>query len=1047
MTQIVPVYSTTMQNLKSRVSEFINHPTNIARVKLEHLAEISGSEVNFVDPTSPWAFQLEASSVAVSSAVDEMSSSLRKLYPKLASTQDDLYRHMSDIDYIDRFAAPSTCEMTIAVSVEDINTKTHEYTTTDGFSTFRYREFVIPRSSFIKVGGYIFTFEHTIHLRVNVINAALNNTNDLGSADEVKTLLTVFYDTTVASPLQNISTSVIDYEVRIDQSGKLWVYFKVPLLQTQITTVMDVMHQSSLYSKVIPHPDKFHHLRAFYRNSVGTNNQWIEMDVTHSRDVYDVSLPTLVVKKLESSIEVTMPLVYSTAGVSGELMLLVYSTKGQIGQDMSSYLVNDYVCNIADVYQNYTDTNSNSYKAIVAMSKSNYFTFSTQKFSGGADEVDFDTLRINVIYNTLGDRKLPITNVQLTSNQITREGFELVKNIDVITNRAYLAVRKLPRPEQNSILTPANFGIAQAHFNMGDFLSMPDIFKINGTRITLMSETLFNDVDGIVKALTAQERHLINSYPVSASGDLKPAQQKATDINKEQYMYNPFYYVLSVGGQEFSSRAYDLDNPSMGIMSYELDDVRFGIAVATKDYEINRNKSREGFVIRFTTSSSNEYRTLVSNALSLTTDMPTLNQYEADALSSFVQAQVSHYSDMAGKWVHHNCIPVSVINGEVTYEVLLRSNFDINESDEIAITNACVSSADGNETAYVKIDTTFKIIHIAKTNSTITSTINQHVNTNLISTSYMSPVSMQSVKTKIGTSLKNLWSKSRSFQSDSMYERYEDDVYMTYTEDQRVIDPVTGSTFAVVGNSIMLTPVDAAKAKGMPVLHDGQPVLLYKKGDIVMENGLPKLIPGIDAQRHAIDRSIDIFFVDGKYLLATSERSTNYRKEISTIVVGWITQNIQRLQDVLLDQSRIYFYPKTTLSKINAWVDNKSDTILDAEQSLKVDLYVTSRIYNSEELRKELQRLTILTIDKFIDKAYVSVSDIMVSLRNTYNQEVKGLKLYGLGGSNDFQVLMLKDDYNRMCIKKKLVARLDGTLDVDEDITVSFYNIDRLFNN
>lgn len=1036
MAEITPVYSTTIADLKANISKLSSHPMGVMRASLQHLSEVSSGAVNIVDASTPWAFLMELSAVAVSSAIDEMTNGFRSLYPKLAMTESDLYKHMSDKDYLNRFSQPAIVDFYITLSLEDIQTKMNEYPVTmsngsGGVITYIHRDFIIPRSSSIKIGEYSFVFEHSIILRT--IHKSTDSSTD---GDNIRQQLTIFYDSTVPSPIQKLKTNTIDYEVRVDGDGKKWIYFITPLIQAQLTKVTEVITSSSFFQKDISFTDKFYFARAFYKNQ-NTNNTWREFNITHNQEVFDSTTPTLLVQKQNNELKFSLPLVYTSLGtVVGDIKILVYTTKGYVNMDMSTYLVGDYVTTLTDHYSAYSDyPDSMDYKSFKAMAKSNFLCYSTQRVASGSDALDFDQLRYGVIYDTLGDRKLPITDIELTTNQVTRDGFEIIKNIDTVTNRAFLAIKKMPKPLTTDVITSANIGIAPVIFQTLTSGYGHDRFALNGDRITLMSETVFSDQNGVLTLLTADT--LYNNFNGFSNKDI------INTINNNQYLYNPFYYVLDAAGEEFSSRAYDLDHPKMDVLSFEQADVKFDVNVATDSYAIT--KVKDGYKLHFVTKSTTLYHDLIALASSEMAEDSEI----VDVMDQYIQMQVSIY-DAAGKtWVYYKATPIEIIGDqepELKFEVHIKTNYDLDSSSRLCITNSNQNTLTNDVKAYVDLTSKIRIIHLVQPSASAgAASLLGYVNTSILGDGEsLVPVSLQTIQTTFGHYLKNLWSRSRSYVTDAIYARYPSNVYLTYPEDVYELNPNTGSRLYVEGGLLKSMPL--LHAKNSQVLDDnGAPIVLHNAGDIIIDSS-GNLTEIQEPQRSTIGlkRELDILLVDAKYLFATYSSTVAYRTEISNTLVSWITQNIQRIQDILINQTRVYFYPKTTLSTVSAWVDDTKDTVIQAEQSLRVDLYVTSRLYDSESLQREIKRTITSILDKFIDQSYISISDIVPLIKQIYPQEIKGIKLYGLGGSSDYQVLYLKQDYNRLCLKKRIEENPDGTLEVNEDVSVTFFNVDRI---
>ena len=84
------------------------NPGKIIDVTLDRLSDMLNGTVDIVDPSNPFTYLLETSCLNTAFAIQEYALLTRKLYPRLANNEQDLYLHMSDFDYLGRFSEPST---------------------------------------------------------------------------------------------------------------------------------------------------------------------------------------------------------------------------------------------------------------------------------------------------------------------------------------------------------------------------------------------------------------------------------------------------------------------------------------------------------------------------------------------------------------------------------------------------------------------------------------------------------------------------------------------------------------------------------------------------------------------------------------------------------------------------------------------------------------------------------------------------------------------------------------------------------------------------
>ena len=111
---------TPVNSLMADVSLYQYNPGLIQRSVLSKLSDAMNGTLEIVDPTNPFVFSLESASVLTAAAMVKNEANTRKQYPYSAQDEEDLYLHMSDKDYIDRFATPSSTTFSILIPKEEL---------------------------------------------------------------------------------------------------------------------------------------------------------------------------------------------------------------------------------------------------------------------------------------------------------------------------------------------------------------------------------------------------------------------------------------------------------------------------------------------------------------------------------------------------------------------------------------------------------------------------------------------------------------------------------------------------------------------------------------------------------------------------------------------------------------------------------------------------------------------------------------------------------------------------------------------------------------
>lgn len=964
-----------ISEVKANLDRYRYNPSNMQRVIFDHLQDVNEGAIEIVDPSSPFVFLLESSTVNTSLAMSENLVNLRRQYASLAKDYDELYLHMSDEDYLDRFAKPAETKMTLVIQLDDMfNKMVYDYDE-------QCHKVTIPANTRFTANSYTFTSYYPIHIRK--YNSGV---------------LIASYDPDVHNPLKDLSSNIITPKVRKDTENINWLFLEIEVGQFSISSSNHPVQKSSTFSVDIPFSDKYYYCRVYHKKD--GNSKWVEILTTHTDQVYDSNKPTAVIKVFESAINVFIPLVYMTNNsISGDIRIDVITTKGSMSVDLSNYSNDSFGYNLITIDE---ETELTPY--VNAMSTITAFCFSKEQVTGGSDNIDFKTLRERVIFNSIGDRQLPITNVQLDS-YVSNRGFDLVKNVDVITNRIFLAVQKLPAPVNKKLLTAANIGINTFITNVVDLITYPNV-KNNTNRITISSNTLFKNENGIIRMLRQTELDQLDSLVLSAL---------VNNINSNNYLYCPYYYVLDMTEDEFEVRAYDLDRPTAKSLNYIYQNYTLQLPVNTGQYTIL--KTETGYKLRLVTNSGNFYKLVSDNDVSAQLAFRPVGENKDTYILGTLVGKTS--------------------TNERIYEFDFITNYDLDSSNNIHFTNThMVNNSD--ITVMCNLDTTIKVFYT--TTSLVTDYVASEYNSQL--GMFMLPdssalITYEELDITFGYSLKNIWTRSRSLPSDIVYEKYTADIPLLYDHVVYDVDPVTNSIFSVVNDEVVYNILHNI---GDPVLDgNGDPVYKHRVGDVVLDNGVPVI-----SNQSTSNKEIDMLFVDGKYYFLNDDIYTGYKNEITSVLTTWITDDIYNIQKLLLEQTKIFFYPKSNLSVVKAYIDKETEVFIPAEQSFSVEFYVSDKVFKDSDLRTKMSEGAIKILDKHMDNTRtVNMTDVLSELKTYYGDTIIGINISGLGGTNNYMICNLANEHNRLCLKKKVVQQQDNTLHIVEDVTFNFVNVDR----
>lgn len=981
MAELTASVNMPVSDLMGNINRYKYNPSAIQRIALGYLAQVTNGDVNVVDPTNPFIFLLEASSVNTAAAFMEGDINIRKIYPSLAQTEDELYLHMSDKDFLNRFATPAAASFQFMIDYDRLKAELIDCPTESCYKA------TIARDTVITVAETSFTMQYPVDIRLYYTG-----------------VLEVSYDATIVSPIKTLSTNIIQASVLKDASTKEWLIFSVDVMQYDILTTNVAVQSSTYLSTTMEYNDSFYYCRVF--NKKGNSKVWTELKTTHTDQVYDPTIPTAVLTVNESNktCQVFIPPIYINSGlVDGSVRIDIYETKGELTINMANFALGAFVTKLQSIddVRDITDYSN-------AMNNVSFTASSAGVVSGGTNGLTFEELRHQVINNAMGDYVVPITPSQLESS-VDKLGFSIVKNVDVITNRIFLATKNLPKPTNENLITPANITVETLIATLDQMVKLDNVVD-NGDRITILPTTLYRNVNSIISPLTKAQITALKALDASTLAD---------NVNSNTYLYTPFHYVLDNSLNEFEARAYYLNSPTVSNLNFISQNATAGSQVNTKTYSVE--KTDEGYRVLVAVTSDEAYKSI-------------------DDKNIGVQLCFVPVGETAYSYINGTLLGKDSTSGERIFEFLFKTNHDINSNNNLLLTNF-VMFADESAKSETPLTNAFTILY---TTSSIPTTYKEDSANSLLGTFLLNRETIVITQEKLtvcfGHALDNLWTRTRSVAAGLTYQTYQEDVPMVYEEDVYDRDPSTGSIFTFdAGGAIVYNKLHS---RGDTVYDtQGNIVYLHRAGDVVLDSqGKP-----VSKSELYINRHIDMLFVDGAYYFATDEAYMSYRDELANVITTWVTGSLATLDKSILEQTRVFYYPKKALGLISVMVDSSEVTTIESSQSLAVTLFVPSNIYKDDAIRKKLENATIKVINAAFDNTVISVSDMTATLRATYGTSVSAFSITGLGGtSKDYKTITILNDSGRLSLAKKLMPQEDNTLVVAENVTFNFveYSVD-----
>lgn len=520
----------------------LDNPLKVQADLLNRFESETGSVI--VDTNNPACVIMEGMASLASSCIRKIEDTVRPaIYPARANTAIDLYKHLSDYDYVDIFASPSS---TVIVAVLDKNYVLNHSVPVSGSA---YNKMVIPSTTRFTIGDHSFGMYYPIQILSNKQTGRF----------------TVMYDQSVRNPLNTLSNTALEYEERAYNNLRL-IYVMIPVYQFEVSNYTYSIVPGTGFKETIAYTNKFYALRCMAQVLQNPGHDEWEDDVWQEEElslcvsgqVYDPTDPTVVFTPdlANNTVTLELPYVYLSNGlVRGNMRVIIYTTEGAINYTIPAETMEE--TRIDMFSQLSTDDDATYVEPFRRMSGLTIFPNGTS-IVGGSNGMDYETLRRRVVTGTLKSKTLQ------TPDDITayfeNQGYTATLLRDGVTDRIFVA-RSTVLNENSEVISADEIGTL---FDLRDDVvnSYNTIIKTSADIFTILPSTIykFDQNKGICTPLTVVERNRLLA--------LQPAD-KVVELNSTNYTISPFHLQVNTSAKYPTTITYDMSSAKFMAQSLE----------------------------------------------------------------------------------------------------------------------------------------------------------------------------------------------------------------------------------------------------------------------------------------------------------------------------------------------------------------------------------------------------------------------------------------------------------------------------------------------
>jgi hypothetical protein len=963
-------------------SEILSDPGRLQYKVLEELSNRTDGKFVPSDPNNGMFSALEASSSMVSQLYRNMIREFESGYPYRATTPEDLYKHMSDFDYIHMTANPASLSFRFILDRNEIASRSEVF-------NVDYKKLVIPKDTIIFLGDRPFSLFYPIEIRTNIRTGNM----------------IVTYDTSELNPLHSLSTNLVPYQTFTTQGLDL---ISIDILAHQFLreTHIETTTPQQGFNVSYAYTNRFMAARVYHKR----NGSWQELSYTLSENIYDRDHPTAKITPLSNigRIKISIPQIYFTQGlVSNEIRVQIFTTEGELNLPITTEDVNNITANFG-----LREDTDNTYSSMLTALTFQHMLPNQKLIKGGRNEITFNDLKERVIYGSTFKTD-PITAIDI-GKFVEDNGFKLTKYLDNVTSRIYYANKTMVDADNRSV--PITIG--QIHLTSNIVDTTQTLLKHDDDSVVILPTTLYkySESSEICTPLDDLTRSSLEALTKEAL---------AAELNTNTYTRNPFHIVVYRDDKYPFSKTFNLNTPEVTNVLFVEENVQAIPQMTITDAKmVHLSSGTGGYTLRLGIKSVG-FDLIDREDVTILISTKDRNSNTAYLQASYVQS----FPDMDEYEV------VLPTNYRITKDGYIRTSM-IHDGEGVTITDILLDTEFNVfflVDSYVLPSTAqgFSLPDVPADFADKTLLVHQKITISF----------GKDLSTAIFNITDALWSQEEYVTwPEDVYHTYQEDVYELDGDGSLKVDVIPNPDYddQDPNSKPNLLKTYLLHSKGDIILNsEGQPTLKHAEDSIKYERDSEGNLAPVIFKNREIVYFIESFMLDARLYASSSPSDITYLASISEEINAYVDQ-VKEMNGALIDRTEMYFKPVRTIGSADFSLGNELTVRMSLGLGFKIVYYVTRAVNVDDALKTSMINTTERIIEEKMSKKTISLQDMSEELKAALKDNIESIDSLGINGVTTTQTLFVKDNDISPMVGRKLTLNQDGSLSLKRDITVEW---------